>query len=99
MQNRRSIPTVGQTAGYIRMAALALTMLLGSSGCPAETPLLKRMAHSPTNLGTALLVTDNSSFGGADAWVYVSDPKKGADVDPSIGSSKRAVVSHQQGRA
>lgn len=76
----------GPQPGVVRMPALALAMLLGSSGCLAQTPLLKRVAHSPANLGAALLVTDNSSFGGADAWVYASDPKMGA-VPVLLGGS------------
>jgi len=68
------------------MPILALAMLLGSGGCLWETPLLKRVAHSPTHLGIALLVTDNSSFAGSGAWVYASDPKKGA-VPVLLGGS------------
>lgn len=42
------------------------------------SPLRKRAADSPARSGTAELVTDNSSFAGADAWIYVRDPGKGA---------------------
>jgi hypothetical protein len=60
------------------MPVLALATLVGYSGCVYNSlPLHKRVAHSPTRLGDALLITDNSSFGGADAWVYARDPKNG----------------------
>jgi hypothetical protein len=79
MKNARSVHRVSQTAINARMSALALAMLLGSSGCLGGSRFQKRVEHSPANLGTAVLVTDNTSFGGADAWVYANDPKKGAD--------------------
>src|SRR5687768_2825731 len=59
-------------------AVLAVVVLDGCNGGFRSFPLLKRETRSPTDLGAVSLVTDNSSFAGADAWVYATDPKKSA---------------------
>lgn len=58
-------------------------------------------SKSPAKLGTAILVTENISFGGSDAWVFVRDyqntkPIKLGGSYASDGSTKmkQAVWSH-----
>lgn len=66
--------------------ALALVLVLLCGGCIFTPPRLKRVSPSPAGLGEAWLVTDNSSPAGADAWIYVSDPKQ-SDAPVYIGGS------------
>ncbi len=62
--------------GVIGVCASAAVLAGAVQLFTARAPLLKRVSVSSTKLCTALLITDNSSFGGADAWVFVIDTKK-----------------------
>ncbi|MBI3947917.1 MAG: hypothetical protein HY321_18510 [Armatimonadetes bacterium] len=86
---RDAIRWVGRLCAALLLGAYALAFglfllisCLGSlfhdSGRTWEAPLLKSAAPSPARIGTAWLVTDPSSLAGSDAWVLVSDGKRGA---------------------
>jgi len=54
------------------LVAMGISSLLDWSW---SSPLLRSKAMSPARLGSVELVTDNSSFAGSTAWVYIRDPK------------------------
>jgi hypothetical protein len=72
------------------LVLLVAVVLLAAFGISSlfdwSSPLLFSQSKSPANVGSVDLVTDNSSFAGSTAWVYIRDTN-GASGRPQLAGS------------